>query len=490
MLARVSHPAALRTRARALLLLAACAALGGCSGDPRPNLVLVTIDTLRADRVSAYGYELPTTPEIDALAAQGVLFERAIAASSATAPAHATMMTSLPVRRHTVSYLNGKTRLEGPTLASRLREAGWTTGAFVGNYMLQPRTGFDAGFDVFDSDLRSYARDDSAFFERQAEFTGARALEWIAGLGEEPFFLWLHLQDPHGPYRPPPAEQGRFTLKGREDEAPLPVLDDRYGFEGIPSYIAEPVLRYAREYEGRYADELHYADRWLGKVLRSIDAHPNGRDAVVLLTADHGEAMGEGGFYYVHSHITTPEIAHVPFVLRAPGIAPGRRGELASHLDVLPTLLELAGVVVPPEAQGLALGPYLREERALPERTVVCDMGLELAAYRGDRFQRVVNAAPALLDASAIPKRPEVGGPAGPSWGTSGADTSPYAGGHRPRWWHYRWAADGSFAPLSSADAALDPELLGYLSPRAARAVYNDDVEPEDLIRLRALGYW
>jgi arylsulfatase A-like enzyme len=475
----------MRRLAVAPIALSLSLALGCSLFDDRPNVVLVTVDTLRADRVSAYGYELPTTPAIDALASEGVLFERAIAASSATAPSHATILTSRRVREHSVSYFNGRSRLVAPdSLAPRFRAAGWATGAFVGNYMLQPRTGFDAGFDVFDSELEPVRLDEMAIFERGAEATSERALAWLRAQREGPFFLWFHLQDPHGPYLPPNTHFGLFEIERRPDEWRLPVLEDRFGYHGVPSYQVVEGAEYPSDYEALYADEIRYADDAIGRLLAAVDTHPSGRPTVVLLTSDHGESMGEGGYYYVHSHVTTPDIAHVPMVLRAPGIPAGRRSELVGHVDVLPTLLELAGLPPDEEARGIALGPYLRSGEPLPDRTLICDMGSELAAYQGDGFVRLVEVAPALLDPGAVPTAPAGGAPERPSWGRR---TRVSEG---PRWWGYRWSGNGrDFEPAPDV-AALPEAVQRYLEEKPVRTTFIDHIRPADLERLRALGYW
>ena len=469
---------------RWLALALTLAALACRPLDGRPNVVLITVDTLRADRVSAYGYELPTTPAIDALAAQGALFERAIASSSATAPSHATMFTSLRVREHSVSYLNGRTRLESPdALPQRFRDGGYATGAFVGNFMLQPRTGFDAGFDVFDSTLDSFPLEGMVIFERRGKATAERALAWLEQQAEKPFFLWLHLQDPHGPYLPPNTHFGTFELPRRADEWRLPQLGDRFGYYGVPSYQVVEGAEYPSDYEALYADEIRYADDSIAAVLAAVDAHASGRESVVLLTADHGEAMGEGGYYYVHSHTTTPDIAHVPFVLRAPGIPAQRRSEGVGHIDVLPTLLELAGLPPAEGARGIALGSYLRNRRTLPERTLICDMGTELAAYRGDRFVRLVEVAPALLDAGDLSSRAAGGKPARPIWGRVAAERT------GPRWWSYAWSGNGSDFAMVRGDDALPAGVLDYLSATPSAISYVDPIRSDDLERLRALGY-
>lgn len=326
--------------------------------DARPNVLLVTVDTLRADFLGTYGFEADDSPHVDAFAATGVVFERAIAASSATAPAHASIMTSRYTREHSIGYANGGARLTDETrLAQLFREAGYRTGAFVGNAVLAAGTGFETGFDIYDDRLPTPERNRPIVFERLAPDTTRRAIAWASSApDDEPFFLWVHYQDPHAPYTPPPAYTGRIRLEPRPDERPLPLLDSNSGWGGVPRYGVVADAQLLSEYKSRYAEEILSMDAAFGTLLAAVDSHASGRDAVVLLTADHGEALGEGDRYFVHRHTTTPEVAHVPFVLRAPGLAAGRRRDLVHHVDVLPTLLELAGIGVPEDARGVALG--------------------------------------------------------------------------------------------------------------------------------------
>ncbi len=448
------------------LALGALASLA-CSPDRRPNVLLVTIDTLRADYLGSYGFPHPTSPRIDALAASGVLFERAIAASSTTSPSHASILTSLRTREHSVGFMSGVTQLLEPTLAERFREAGFATAAFVGNVNLGRRLGFARGFDHYDDDLAGAVRNRPLQRERIAEHTNERALAWLAARADAPLFLWVHYQDPHGPYEAPPGLARRFQLGPIAGEAPLPVLDSNSGRRGIPRYQALPGLSLPSQYRGRYADEILYADHYVGELVAALDAHPSGREAVVLLTADHGELMGEGNRFFFHPLNSTPPLAHVPFILRAPGLAPGRRRDLVGHLDVLPTLLELAGLPIPASARGLALGPALREGRALPDRLVLCDAGNELSAYRDGSFVRVVGI-----------KRP---------WLRR-------APAREPEWGAYRWDADGVFAQLEDPDEErrrVDQdhrELAAYFRS-AVDMEKAPPADAEDLERLRALGY-
>ena len=459
------HSVALGCLSVAVLALS----LSGCGrpapDDSRPNVLLITIDTLRADRLGSYGYEFPTSPRIDQLAASGLVFERAIAAASTTAPAHASIMTSRYTREHSIGYNNGGTKLIDETLATRFRAAGYATGAFVGNLMLQPRTGFDQGFDVFDGELPESEANRELVFERVASQTSELALEWLRRQRGGPFFLWVHYQDPHGPYTPPEGFRGRIHVLPKPDEKALPVTASENGWGGIPSYQALDGLDLPSAYESLYADEILYADHWVGRLLDAVDDHRSGREAIVLLTADHGESFGEMDRWFSHGFSTLPSLAHVPFILRAPGLSPGRRDETVHHVDIAPTLLDLAGLPVLEEASGISLVPALRDQGEVPDRFVFCDIGTEVTAYRGNTLVR----ASSLDDAW----RPDSEGALGPS----------------ALWLQYLWRADGSWLQVAE-DSALQGATRAYLEKAAPMKntplLELDELEKQ---RLRALGY-
>jgi arylsulfatase len=399
---------------------------------PRPSVLLLTIDTLRADHLGAYGHPEPISPEIDALAERGVVFERALAASSRTAPSHASIFTSRFVRDHSIGSVNGATRLERePTLASLLSARGYATAAFVSNTVLQRHTGLDRGFAHYDDHLTDSESNRGTIFERRAPDTAERALDWLAG-ASRPWLLWVHFNDPHGPYDAPAphTRHPRLTgvargAAGDRDERPLPVLDDQSGRGGIPAYQVQGELRLPREYRARYAAEVRYVDAQVGRVLAAAERAAGAAGLVVLLTADHGESLGEEGVYFAHSHGTAPDLAHVPFVLVAPGLRPGRSPQLVHHVDVLPTLLDLLGLDPP-------------------------DVGDEVSAYRGDRFERL--------------------------------RIDPY----RQQSQTHRWSEDG-WQPVAQ-DASLQRPLARY----AARSAPLSPIEAPDAAeqeRLRALGY-
>ncbi|MCH2171111.1 sulfatase [Myxococcota bacterium] len=439
--------------------------------DDAPNVLLITVDTLRADRLGVYGYPFDSSPQIDAFSRDAVVFDRGIAASSVTAPSHASMMTSRHTREHTVGWLNGPSRLGADeTLAEAFQRAGYLTAGFVGNPLLDRRLGFDLGFDVYDDDLTSGEGRIHFHFERIAEQTSARAFHWLesdAANNDRPVFLWVHYQDPHGPYTPPDAFADHVRINRGPDEQPLPNVEREYSLGGVPPYQQLEGVSYLSEFEQRYANEIAYADHWIGRLLEEFAAFSEDRSErpfVALLTADHGESLGEGFRYFVHGHTTTPEVSHVPFILRAPDIEPGRRRGLVSHVDVKPTLLELAGIETDAPQSGMALGPLLKNGEPLPDRIVYCDIGRELSAYRGDGFVRVR--------------------------GTEGAWPIPGASPDAPlplSWKMYRWNDDGSWE-RSSLDSSLKPPVHRY--SRSARSMLQaPPMQVREIDNLRALGY-
>jgi len=439
--------------------------LAACAGEPAPRtLLLITVDTLRADSVGAYGGPLARTPEIDALAASGALFERAIAAAASTIPSHATIMTGLPPRRHSAGARNGDTRLDGAaTVADALARAGFRTAAFVSNAVLQRRSGLDRGFAHYDERLPE-TEGTRLVYERLAPDTVAAATSWLAAQGDADVFLWVHLQDPHGPYTPPATWLER-TPPHDGDGRELEISRRDNPRNAIPAYQAIDGERRVGTYLRRYAAEVSFADEAVGALVRAARARG---EAAIVLTADHGESLGEGGYYFQHGHASTPDLARVPFVVAAPGIAPQRRGELVGHIDVASTLLALAGEAGEIGAGGLSLVDALRTGAALPERTLFCDAVGETSAYRLRSVARVGgfgarSAARALAafeagDASAL--------------ALSGARAAGESEG-------------GSWTP--GIDPALARELADYL--RGEVAVSAASPNAETLERLRALGY-
>ena len=342
----------------ALLLVATSAA---CAGPRGPNVLLISVDTLRADRVGAYGWPRPTTPHIDALARQGVTFTQAICQNTNTNPSHASILSGLYPRTHG-NLDNYFMMIEGVDLLPEvLRRRGYATAAFVSGYTLKEKIcRLDQGFDVYD--------DEFAGRERRGGQTVDRALAWIRARDRAtPFFLFVHLFDPHGPYDPP-ADSGlpEFAPQG----PPLPVPLDR-----IPKYQRLPpgapdieVWTDLRLYKARYEAEVAYADAQVGRLLEALQTLELAAGTVVVLTSDHGEALDERTHLLDHGGGIGDEEIRVPLILRLPEARlAGRRYEgQVQSIDIAPTLAALTGSGPMPGAQGVDLVAVAGDQRPAP----------------------------------------------------------------------------------------------------------------------------
>lgn len=322
-------------------------ALVGCGGEPRPaNLLLVSIDTCRADHLSAYGYPRPTSPFLEELAARGVLFESAFAQVPDTTPSHASLFTSTYPDVH--GSANGVPLKEGrPTLAETLRDAGFRTAGFVsGLTMTAQLSGLQRGFEVYDDTMtRVGSRGARGPNERRAEETVDRALAWLEQAPDGPFFLFVHLFDPHGVYEPPPPYDTLFAPQ-EVDGRPTRRLDPR----DIPPYALIPGVTDFEAYVARYDGEIRYVDDQLRRLHAALAARGLAEDTLIAVTSDHGENMGRHEIFFSHGRLLFDPGLHVPLILAAPGRLPaGRRVDgLVETIDIAPTLLAVLGL--PPAA--------------------------------------------------------------------------------------------------------------------------------------------
>jgi arylsulfatase A-like enzyme len=313
-------------------------------GPPPRSVLLVTIDTLRADRLSCYGYAVPTSPNIARLAGRGVLFSHALSPSSCTAPSHASLMTGLYPGAHSVGVYNGRYEMsaETTTLAEILRGRGMRTAAVVSNAVLSRKLGLSQGFELYDDSLDSRELN-RPLRERHADSAVDRAIAQIRRFGGEPFFVWLHLQDPHGPYVPPPAWDKFRDFSHPMPEAALPFGRDESGHRAIPRYQAYRDMHACADYARRYDSEIAFMDHELGRLLAFVENGASG--TLVILTSDHGEAMGESEFFFAHSHSLGLDQVHVPLVMTGPGIPAGQiLAPAVSTLTVFNTVLDYLGL--------------------------------------------------------------------------------------------------------------------------------------------------
>jgi len=298
----------------------------------RPSVLLVSIDTLRADHVGSYGYRAAATPVIDALAARGLRFEQAETVTPLTLPAHASLLSGTFPAFHGVrdngSFYVGD---EVTTLAEALKAHGYRTGGFVGAYVLDHRWGIAQGFDHYYDDF------DLSRFEMAAGLDAAQrpgtevvdhALAWLAGEGDRPFFAWVHLYDPHSPYVPPEPYRSRF-----------------------PATL-----------EGAYDGEIAATDAQVGRLVDFLTRSRRLENTVIVVVGDHGESLGEHGEQQ-HGFFVYDAAVRIPLIVAGPRVPTRAVADQVRIVDVMPTILELAGVGVPSAVQGVSLMPLGRGER-------------------------------------------------------------------------------------------------------------------------------
>jgi arylsulfatase A-like enzyme/cytochrome c-type biogenesis protein CcmH/NrfG len=318
-------------RAIFLILIAAASGCTKTPAPPRPavrNLLIFTIDTLRADRVGAYGYQQARTPTMDALAASGVVFDRAYAVAPITLPSHASLLTGLYPPGHGARHNGLRLDPAVPTMAEAFGRAGFATAAFVGAFPLDHRFGLNRGFATY-GDRMPHGGPGRPVNERPARVVADEAIGWLDEHHSSAFFLWVHFFEPHAPYGD--ARDGR------------------------------PVA-------ARYDDEVAEADRQMGRVLDALgDARSS---TLVTVTADHGEAFGEHG-EIAHSIFVYDTTLRVPLIFAGPSL-PARRVDVAvSHVDLAATLLPKLGVP-PLDVDGIDLAPAI-EGRPLPARDLYAE---------------------------------------------------------------------------------------------------------------------
>lgn len=314
-----------------------------------PNIILITLDTTRADRMGFLGSKRGLTPNLDAMARQGVAFSRAYAHVPITTASHTTILTGTYPQFNRVNDFGIPLSPRLPYLPDLLKAQGYHTGAFVGSLILDPldgtAPGFDRGFEVYDAGfhLRRHGMDRYKSVERRAGDVVNHALEWLSQLPNGPFFLWVHLYDAHDPYDPPPPFKARFA---------------------------------SQPYDG----EIAYADSAVGKLVDEIRKHGLYDETLIAVMADHGESLGAHG-ENTHGIFLYDETLHVPLLFKLPvSHAAGKRIDARVRLvDVAPTILQEAGLPVPKEMQGESLSVMMMKPAAGPHSATAVEE--ERSAY-------------------------------------------------------------------------------------------------------------
>lgn len=345
------------------ILLAFVTACGEPSGDsgtagasteierprlPAPsNLLLITVDTLRADHLSSYGYPRATSPRIDRLAEEGVRFDLATVQWPKTGPSFASMMTSThPSDNGIVRRVGIELPCAFRMLAEELRDLGYGTHAVVANGALAKEFRFDQGFDTY---VETWKHEPESPDEdpNGAEAVNRRALEVIEGIDrEKPFFLWVHYLDPHYPYAPPGEYRDRF--QDDEHYEPLREIEVSRNYDQEVVQLGYNLVQDGRTdlgfYVARYDAEIAYADEQIGRLLDSMGEEGLLERTMTVFTSDHGESLGEHWYYFDHGRFSFDTCQRVPLIVHYPGvIEPGVVEDAIGLVDLAPTLLEAAG---------------------------------------------------------------------------------------------------------------------------------------------------
>ena len=411
--------------ARAGLLLVLCAM--SCRSEPRPaGVLLITLDTTRADHLGCYGYAAAATPTLDALAKEGVRFADAMTAVPTTLPSHSTMFTGVYPPRHGVRY-NGMFRLgdENVTIAERLRDAGFATGAVPAAFPVYVKSGLAQGFDTYRDMFTEPGWEKLApSAERSAADVVRLGLETIHAAKTKPYFVWLHFYEPHYPYNPPFPYSSRFR-------------------------------------DHPYDGEIAYVDEQIGKLFDALKKDGSWDRTVVVVAGDHGEGLYEHG-ERMHSELAYQSTLRVPLLIKAPAGAAGTVvHEAVTLADVAPTVLDLAGLPVPPGLDGISLRNALRSGKAplrpLYFETLAGSLAFGWSPIEGVRrgkWKLIRAKDPELYDLEADPEeKNDLNALDAPTAADLGAllDKSLET-----------WAA--SSAPSTKTEAPIDPDSLSRLA--------------------------
>lgn len=425
----------------------------------RPDVLLVVFDTLRADHTQPYGYARETTPFLSQIAARGAVVRDFVASYPTTLTAHWSMFTGLLPAHHGVYPGGGINKPTATTLADRFHDAGYATAAFTEGGYVHSLFGFDRGFDRYDNGPATTLVDHSG----SAPETFALAQRWLLAQQDVPWFVFLHTYQVHSPYAPPPEYREMFAdeYRGRwQDE--FPVLASFTVNEGRTRVGAEELAHVTRLYDA----EIRELDDLFARFWKTLDAAGRFDDAIVIVTSDHGEDLMEHGWLQHGTTLYDPAL-RVPFLVVAPGrVAPGRTLDCQRpQTDLMPTVLELAGLVVPEGLDGRSLSGELARGRCEGDRPALSELveptyerhaDLPLVSLRSSGWKLIRHVKSGRLERYHVERDP------------------------------------GEREPVEDATStrALEAQLDAYV---ATRPVGLDDgveeISPELRARLQALGY-
>ncbi|MBC7792835.1 MAG: sulfatase [Clostridia bacterium] len=368
------------------------------AGGKRANgAILITVDTLRADYLSCYGHTRVLTPSFDRFSQMSVVFRNTFSQASTTTPSHSSIMTSLYLQDHNV-YSNFEALGDTPqTLAETFKAAGYATYAIVNMRHLNPEVGNLAqGFQHFVRSGNS----------RRAAASFDDLLNWIDAQQGKPFFAWVHLADVHTPYRPPPPYDRFYYDDDEHDPSETSLariwptlpkdMSDHPSFQAWLEGITD-VQYVLAQYQGA----VTYVDDEFGRLLDELDNRRILSRTAVILTADHGESLGEHGMYFVHTGLYDAT-THIPLITWFPG--DGRHGaqvrDIVESVDIYPTLLEYMGLTPPEGIRGRSLLPLVRGGTLAPKNAFIEHAGRNLVAIRSERYAYVRHLRTAYIQPS------------------------------------------------------------------------------------------
>ncbi len=340
------------------------------------NVLLISIDTCRADYLSCYGYKRKTTPNIDALAKKGTLFTNVISPVPLTLPAHSTMLTgTIPPYHGVHANIDYKLDQSNVTLADTLKDNDFTTGAIVSAFVLNSGTGLGKGFDSYNDKFEEEILGSNQYAERQGTETTRFALDWLDSHKDDKFFLFLHYYDPHDKYDPPQPFASRFK-------------------------------------SNLYAGEIAFTDHCIGKVLARLKGLGLDDSTLIIITGDHGEMLDEHG-EKTHGYFIYQSAIKVPLIFKLPGQRKGKvLKEMVGLVDIVPTIYSLLGIEAPNYLQGTSLVDLIRgDEPAKQERHIYCESlfptkynANSLLGVLTNRFKYIQTTRPELYDVSSDPQ--------------------------------------------------------------------------------------
>lgn len=340
--------------AEAALVLAGLSAFpcGLNSAETKPNVIIITVDTLRADHLGCYGYQRIRTPNIDTQARGSARFTRAFTPVPITLPAHAALFTgSYPMGTGIHDFIGNKLPSDAVTLGKVLHDRGYATAAFLGAAVLDSRFGLNQGFDTYFDQFDFSRVDDNTLdrLERRGDRVVDEALKWLKQNPRRPFLLWVHLYDPHYPYAAP-----------------------------------EP---FASQYRNQpYDGEIAFADAQVGRLLSSPEAHSISHNSIIVLASDHGEGLGEHG-EKKHGYFIYNSTLHVPLLIKVPGVAPRVIEDDVSLVDVMPTVLQALRIPIPPTVQGRSLLSAMRGSSGAAASNLYSETYLPLLHFRWSQLR-------------------------------------------------------------------------------------------------------